>query len=98
MSRNLYALLVGIDKYPNVGDRLNGCRNDAEAIEAYLEEVLNREKYQLKIEKLLDEKATRQAIIDKFENHLCQATQNDIVLFTTLDMAHKRLQHQRYGS
>lgn len=79
MTRKLYALLVGIDKY-NVSP-LSGCVNDIKAVEQYLNDRLDREKYQLEIEKLLDEEAKRQAIIDKFEKHLCKARQDDIVLF-----------------
>jgi len=79
MARNLYALLVGIDNY--VGHPLNGCVNDINAVEKYLNEKLDKEKYQLRIEKLLDEAATRQAIIGKFESHLCQACKDDVVLF-----------------
>jgi hypothetical protein len=80
MTRNLYALLVGIDNYPNPGDRLNGCVNDIEAVEKFLKNRLD-EKYNPHIEKLIDEQATRQAVIYKFENHLCQAGKDDVVLF-----------------
>jgi hypothetical protein len=80
MLRNLYALLVGIDKYPNPGDRLNGCVNDIEAVEKFLINRLD-ERYSPHIEKLIDKQATRQAVIDKFENHLCQEGRDDVVLF-----------------
>ncbi len=78
-SPNLYALLVGIDDY--AGHPLSGCVNDINAVEEYLNDKLDKKKYQSKIEKLLNKDATRQTIIDKFESHLCQARQNDVVLF-----------------
>ena len=79
MASNLYALLVGIDKYN--GNPLMGCVNDIETVEKYLKSQLAQDKYKDKIEKLLNESATRQAIIDKFESHLCQASKDDVVLF-----------------
>ncbi|MBN3885085.1 MAG: caspase family protein [Nostoc sp. JL34] len=78
MTRNIYVLLVGIDKYSNPGDNLNGCVNDIEAVEKFLN---TRLKYQLHIKKLIDQEATRQAMIDEFENHLCLACKDDVVLF-----------------
>ncbi|MHC5771590.1 MAG: nSTAND1 domain-containing NTPase, partial [Nostoc sp.] len=78
MTRNIYVLLVGIDKYPNPGDRLNGCVNDIEAVEKFLN---TRLKYQIHIKKLIDQQATRQAVIDEFEHHLCLAGKDDVVLF-----------------
>lgn len=81
MTRNIYALLIGIDQYPSPIPILQGCINDIAAIEAYLANRINREKYQLHIKKLLDQDATRQAIIDGFETHLCQAGNDDVVLF-----------------
>ncbi len=77
----IYALLVGIDNYPTPVPKLDGCVNDIKAIAAYLEQRIDRQKYTLSIEKLLNEQATRQAIIDKFEQHLSQAQKDDIVLF-----------------
>lgn len=81
MARNIYALLVGIDQYPAPIPTLQGCVNDITAIETYLANRINPEKYQLHIKKLLDQDATRQAIIDGFETHLCQAESDDVVLF-----------------
>jgi hypothetical protein len=80
-SRNLYALLVGIDNYPNPDARLEGCVNDITAIEEYLNERFDKEKYQLHLQTLKDEQATRKAIINGFRNHLCQAEKDDVVLF-----------------
>ncbi|MEH2336006.1 caspase family protein [Nostoc sp.] len=78
MAYNIYALLVGIDEYLNPGNTLNGCVSDIEAVKRFLN---SRLKYQPHIEKLINEQATRQAVINKFENHLCQAGKNDVVLF-----------------
>jgi ABC-type branched-subunit amino acid transport system substrate-binding protein/WD40 repeat protein/Flp pilus assembly protein TadD/pimeloyl-ACP methyl ester carboxylesterase len=78
--RNIYALLVGIDQYANPEDRLHGCVNDIEEVEKFLRNRLD-ERYSPHIEKLIDEQATRQAVINKFENHLCQAGKDDVVLF-----------------
>ncbi|MDR9899876.1 caspase family protein [Aetokthonos hydrillicola Thurmond2011] len=81
MSRNLYALLVGIDNYPTPVNRLQGCVNDISTVEEYLNERFDKREYQLHLQTLKDEKATRQAIIDGFRKHLNQAGQDDIVLF-----------------
>ncbi|BAZ33881.1 peptidase C14 caspase catalytic subunit p20 (plasmid) [Cylindrospermum sp. NIES-4074] len=81
MTSNLYALLVGIDKYPNPNDRLEGCVNDIKAVEEYLEQWLSRDSYQLHIKTLLESEATRDAIIQGFQQHLSQANSNDVVLF-----------------
>lgn len=90
MARNIYALLVGINdydpaSYPPVPP-LQGCIRDIEAIKDYLYERVNREEYRL-IEPtnqkwiLLNQDATRQAIIEGFQNHLCNAGSDDVVLF-----------------
>jgi pimeloyl-ACP methyl ester carboxylesterase len=82
MSRNLYALLVGINEYPEPISRLSGCVNDINAVEEYLRErVAQPDGYKPHIRKLLDQEATRQAIIEGFRQHLCQAGSEDIVLF-----------------
>ena len=81
MIRNIYALLVGIDKYPAPVSLLEGCCNDIEAIATYLSQRIDTQKYQLKLQKLCDKEATRQAIIEGFERHLCQAGSNDIAFF-----------------
>ena len=80
-NRNILALLVGIDQYPGSVPQLQGCVNDIEAFESYLQERINPHEYQLKLLKLQNQKATRQAVIDGFTQHLNQATENDIALF-----------------
>ena len=79
--RNFYALLVGIDNYPDPNHRLQGCVNDITAIAEYLNERFERTEYQLHLQTLKDEQATRKAVIDGFRNHLSLAGLDDIVLF-----------------
>ncbi|MBP5975968.1 caspase family protein [Brasilonema sp. CT11] len=81
MIRHFYALLVGIDNYPHPINSLEGCVNDITAIEEYLNERFNKQEYQLHLETLKDEQATRKAVIDGFRKHLSLAGQDDIVLF-----------------
>ncbi|BAY44203.1 peptidase C14 caspase catalytic subunit p20 [Scytonema sp. HK-05] len=80
MTRNIYALLVGIDKYVSVSP-LQGCVNDITAIKEYLERRVHTDRYQLHLRTLLNEHATRQAIIDGLRQYLCQAVRKDVVLF-----------------
>ncbi len=92
MANRIYALLVGIDKYaPESGvSSLEGCVNDIEAIEKYLEITTqkkistdngNKKTWELVTQKLTNDKATRQAVIDGFEQHLTQADSEDVVFF-----------------
>ena len=81
MTRNIYALLVGIDNYPAPVSPLKGCINDVIAIEEYLRSRVKTEGWNLHLKTLKDEQATRQAIIDNFRQHLCQANSNDVALF-----------------
>ena len=83
MTRNIYALLVGIDRYAqNSGvPSLQGCKNDITAIENYLQKQIAGE-WNLRLPKrLIDREAMRQAIIDGFQNYLSQAESDDIALF-----------------
>lgn len=83
MSRNLYALLVGINQY-HPGSRvphLKGCVNDILGMQAYLEGRLSTDGFHLQMQTLLDEQATRQNIIDGFRQHLSRAKSDDVVLF-----------------
>jgi pimeloyl-ACP methyl ester carboxylesterase len=85
MTCNIYALLVGIDNYAENSVKpiptLKGCKNDIKAIETYLQTQINGE-WTLKPPKiLLDRQATRQAIIEGFQQYLTQADSKDIVLF-----------------
>ncbi len=90
MTKNIYALLVGIDTYNPASvpaiPPLQGCVNDIKAIEAYLRERTKGGKWKL-VEPtnvpwiLTNETATRQAIINSFEQHLCNANSDDVVFF-----------------
>ncbi|MCC5618445.1 caspase family protein, partial [Nostoc sp. CHAB 5836] len=80
MTRNLYALLIGIDNYPDLNHRLQGCVNDITVIEEYLKERFDQKEYQLHLQTLKDDQATRKAVIDGFRKHLRQALVDDIVL------------------
>ncbi|MBD2772747.1 caspase family protein [Iningainema tapete] len=88
MAKNIYALLVGIDKYhPNSGvPCLYGCVNDIKAIEAYLRKrIITGSEWQL-VESdvpwlLINEHSTRRAIINGFQQHLYKADSEDIALF-----------------
>ena len=77
--RNVYALLIGINEYPIPHHRLHGCVGDMEVMKEYIEGRFNKEDYDLHIQTLKDQEATRQAVIDGFLNHLTQAQENDIV-------------------
>ncbi len=81
MNRNIYALLVGIDEYVSPISPLQGCVNDITAIKEYLEGRVNTDEYQLRLRTLLNKDATRQAVIDGFRQHLCQAGSEDVVFF-----------------
>lgn len=81
MTNQIYALLVGIDNYPDPNHRLEGCVNDITAIEEYLNERFDKQEYQLHLQTLRDEQANREAVINGFRNHLGQAGQDDVVLF-----------------
>lgn len=89
MAKSIYALLVGIDEYdPNSGvPSLRGCVNDIEAVEAYLRERVAKDSEWKLVEPadvpwiLLNQQATRQAIIKGFREHLCNADSEDVVFF-----------------
>ncbi|MEL6602675.1 MAG: caspase family protein [Cyanobacteria bacterium J06614_10] len=83
MARNLYALLVGINEYDARSrvPSLRGCVNDIQGIQAYLEGRVAQDDFTLNLQVLLNEQATRQAIIEGFQQHLAQAGAEDVVLF-----------------
>jgi len=81
VKRNIYALLVGIDAYELPVRSLRGCANDIRQIESLLEAnaKMSGDGYHPKV--LIDSAATRQAILDGFHKHLCQATTKDVAIF-----------------
>ncbi|MEZ4772816.1 MAG: caspase family protein [Bacteroidia bacterium] len=80
-SKNIYALLVGIDKYKAPVPALDGCVNDMRAMRDFLDRKARRNGIPLKMEVLENEDATRVNIVSKFETHLTKATKDDIVFF-----------------
>jgi hypothetical protein len=76
---NLYALLVAIDAYPAGIPPLNGCINDADAMEQLLRTRFSDAS--LHLLRLNNADAKRQQIINSFRNHLGQASGDDIALF-----------------
>jgi hypothetical protein len=87
MLENAYILLVGINQYAKATDPkdtplpLRGCINDVRVFKEYLHNRFDRENLKLNIQELIDERATRSAIIKGFREHLCQATSKDLVIF-----------------
>jgi hypothetical protein len=79
MNRRLYALLVGINEYPEGIPTLKGSINDIENVNDYLKNHFNH--YDLQIETLINSQAARANIIELIRNHLCKAGPNDVVLF-----------------
>jgi hypothetical protein len=78
MNRKIFALLVGIDTYPQPVFQLHGCVNDVTNLHDYLKENF---KVDLRVETLLNSDATRENIIRLFRRHLCKAGKEDVVLF-----------------
>src|SRR3990172_1547877 len=73
------ALLIGIDNYEKVND-LDGCVNDIQNMKALLRDKFGFE--ESSIEVMVNEQATRKAILDAFQQHLiAQAKQGDLVVF-----------------
>ncbi|MDF5715780.1 MAG: caspase family protein [Rhizonema sp. NSF051] len=91
MSKSIYALLVGIDEYDPTSimtiPSLEGCVNDIKAVEAYLRGRVTKDSEWKLIDNsdrpwvLTNQQATREAVIQGFEQHLCQAESDDVVLF-----------------
>jgi pimeloyl-ACP methyl ester carboxylesterase len=80
-NRNVYALLVGIDHYPAPVPTLHGCRNDITAMEQLLNTRVSAYGVTLHVQTLLDEQATRTAVINGFRRHLGRADNGDVALF-----------------
>ncbi|MGD1921901.1 MAG: caspase domain-containing protein, partial [Pleurocapsa sp.] len=85
MTGSIYALLVGIDRYaPNSiipVPSLQGCANDINAIATYLKTQVGNKWTLQPPQILIDAAATRQGIIDGFQQYLTQADKEDIALF-----------------
>ncbi len=72
----IYALLVGINDYPN--KPLRGCVNDIESVEKFLLDTYQTDN--LSVKKLLNKDATRQGLIDAF-SFFKDAKDGDTCLF-----------------
>ncbi len=72
----LFALLIGINQYERFP--LGGCVNDMNAMEDYLRQKTGFDHQILTIQ---DKKATKQAIVTGFREHLSKASPTDTVLF-----------------
>ena len=81
MTQTLYALLVGLNTY-DASSRvpaLRGCQNDVQAWQAYLE--ARADGYRLQVKSLVNEQATRSAVIEGLRQHLGQAGEGDTAFF-----------------
>ncbi len=79
--RTIFALLVGIDKYAPPVPPLDGCVNDMRAVRDHLKRRAQRNHLRLEMKVLENDQATRFNVVKQFEQHLTQATENDIVFF-----------------
>ncbi len=75
------ALVVGINQYLTPGNNLRGCDADLHNVIRYLKELSTKLSLPLKLVPLLDEQATRQAIIDEFQTLFANPQPQDICLF-----------------
>ncbi len=81
MNRNLYALMVAIDKYAYPVPALKGCVNDRDALKDYLErQFAGAQDAKLHLKLLTDEQATKQGVIEAFR-FFEDAQKDDICLF-----------------
>ena len=83
--QTIYVFLVGIDDYPPPVLKLRGCVNDIQEMRQYLQLVADpgesRLEDALKIKVLENSEATREAVIQAFQDHLGQAGSEDVALF-----------------
>ena len=76
---DLFALVVGIDRYPDPIPTLQGCVNDAQAFGGILTDQYKVPRGQVLT--LIDAQATREAVIRGFREHLSKAGAGDIAVF-----------------
>lgn len=81
MSRAIYALFVGIDRYAGNVNQLNGCVNDVTHMCDLLQARITGAGDRFAPRLLTNEQATRQGIIDAWREHLSQAGSGDVALF-----------------
>ena len=79
--KNLYALLIGINNYPIDSHKLNGCVNDRNALNDFFKSYCETNDLNYQPLLLSDEEATRQGIIDGFEQFKDAKTGDLCVLY-----------------
>ena len=83
--KTIYALLVGIDDYPSPVPMLRGCVNDLHAMMQYLEARIDpggrHLAEALQVKTLINQEATRDAVISAFREHLGRARPEDVAVF-----------------
>lgn len=79
--KNVFALMVGIDKYQSPVPALEGCVNDMRAFADFVELRTNRKGIPLHMNILENQDATRMKIVEQFEQHLKQAGSEDMIVF-----------------
>ncbi len=77
---NVFALMVGIDKYQSPVPALEGCVNDMRAFADFVELRTRNKNIPLHMNILENQKATRFKIVQQFEQHLAQAGKDDMVV------------------
>jgi len=80
----LYALLVGVNRYPALpaSKQLQAAVADAQQIEGYLQEPYVQAAFdRVEVQTLFDTDATKEAIVDGLRKHLGQAQVGDTALF-----------------
>jgi hypothetical protein len=78
---NLYALLVGINKYRYPVSKLGGCVADMKKVETYLEREKKKGDFNVQIKTLTDKDATKSEVARLFTEHLGQAGPEDVAFF-----------------
>ncbi len=78
--KRLFLLTIGIDAYE--GSPLKGCVNDAELLSEVLPNYFRADNQEVIKKSLINEDATKTAILEAFKTHLSQAGPDDIVVFT----------------
>jgi N-acetyl-anhydromuramyl-L-alanine amidase AmpD len=83
--KKLYALLIGISDYPEgvyIGeDRVRfGPLHGADDVEKMAEYLMNETSFEVYLQDLTNEEATKPAIVAAFRKHLCNAGKDDSVL------------------
>lgn len=77
----LHLFVVGINKYQNEKLNLNYARNDAESLTQSFKENSNSLFSDIKVYELYDEKASRQAILDKLDDLAAKVRVHDVFVF-----------------